>query len=149
MQGSNTDMWQAYWSDERPKDENYCRNRLVEHLSGQLPRSIRFELERHMRGQKRADIAAIRNTIGLPVEIKGQWRREVWDAACEQLDAKYARDWQAGGRGAYIVLWFGDVAGKNLPGHPQGLARPKTPGVLILAHLTEVLATFDGESGVI
>ena len=124
MQGSNTDMWQAYWSDEGPKNENYCRNRLVEHISGQLPASIRFEPERHMPGQKRTDIAAIRNAIGLPVEIKGQWHREVWDAACEQLDAKYARDWQAKGRGAYIVLWFGDV---RLPRHPDGLPRPKTP----------------------
>ena len=130
MQGSNTDMWQAYWSDERPNDENYCRNRLVEHVSGQLPPSIRFEPERYMAGRKRADIAVIRNTIVLPVEIKGQWNREVWDAACEQLDANYTRDWQAEGRGVYIVLWFGDVAGKNLPAHPEGLPPPKTPGEL-------------------
>ena len=130
MQGSNTDMWQAYWSDERPNDEIYCRNRLVEHVSGQLPPSIRFEPERYMAGQKRADIAVIRNTIMLPVEIKGQWNREVWDAACEQLDANYTRDWQAEGRGVYIVLWFGDVAGKNLPAHPEGLPPPKTPGEL-------------------
>ena len=130
MQGSNTDMWQAYWSEEGPRDEPYCRNRLIEHISGQLPASIRFEPEMHMPEQKRADIAAIRNTIGLPVEIKGQWHTDVWDAACEQLDAKYTRDWHAEGRGAYIVFWFGDVSGKNLPGHPDGLPRPNTPDEL-------------------
>ena len=61
------------------------------------------------------------------MEIKGQWHPDIWDAACEQLDAKYTRDWHAEGRGAYIVMWFGDVPGKNLPGHPKGLLRPKTP----------------------
>ena len=84
----------------------------------------------HMPEQKRADIAAIRNTIGLPVEIKGQWHTDVWDAPCEQLDAKYTHDWHAEGRGVYVVLWFGNVSGKNLPGHPDRLPRPKTPGEL-------------------
>ena len=132
MRGSNTDMWQAYWSGDKPEDENYCRNRLVEHISGQLPASIRFEVERHMPERKRADIAVIRNTIVLPVEIKGQWRPEVWDAACEQLDAKYTRDWQAEGRGVYVVLWFGNVPCKDfeLPRHPEGLPPPKSPGEL-------------------
>ena len=130
MHASNTDMWEAYWDGKRPKGENFCRNRMIEHISRQLPRSIRFEPERHMPRQKRADIAAIRNTVGLPVEIKGQWHRNVWDAACDQLDANYARDWQAGGRGAYIVLWFGDVPRKRLRGHPEGLGQPDTPEAL-------------------
>ena len=129
MQGSNTDMWQAYWSDEGPRDENYCRNRLVEHISGQLPPSVRFEVERHMPERKRADIAVIRNTIVLPVEIKRQAHPKVWDAACEQLDAKYTQDWQAEGRGVYVVLWFGKVPRKDLdlPRHPDGLPCPNTP----------------------
>lgn len=130
MHGSNTDMWEAYWAGAKPKGENYCRNRLVEHISGQLPASIRFEPEMHMPGQKRADIAAIRNSIGLPVEIKGQWHKDVWSAAVDQLDAKYTRDWHAEGRGAYIVLWFDNVPKKQLPKHPEGLDRPKTPQAL-------------------
>ena len=130
IRGSNTDMWEAYWNGNRPRGENFCRNRMIEHVSGRLPPSIRFEPERRMARQRRADIAAIRNTIGLPVEIKGQWHRDVWNAACDQLDANYARDWQAEGRGAYIVLWFGDVARKRLPRHPGGLRRPETPEAL-------------------
>ncbi|TIL73167.1 MAG: hypothetical protein E5Y70_17530 [Mesorhizobium sp.] len=130
MRGSNTDMWQAYWAGGSPRGENFCRNRLVEHISGQLPQAIRFEPEMHMPGQKRADIAAIRNRIGLPVEIKGQWHPEVWTAPTEQLAARYTRDWHAEGRGAYIVLWFGDVPRKNLPAHPDGLPTPKTPDEL-------------------
>lgn len=130
MRGSNTDMWQAYWAGGKPQDENFCRNRLVEHISWQLPQAIRFEPEMHMPGQKRADIAAIRNQFGLPVEIKGQWHPEIWTAPTEQLAARYTRDWHAEGRGAYVVLWFGYIPGKNLPVHPDGLARPKTPAEL-------------------
>ena len=60
-------------------------------------------------------------------EIKGQWHAKVWDAASEQLDAYYAREWRAQGRGVYIVLWFGNVCGRQLPAHPEGLARPEIP----------------------
>lgn len=127
MHSTATDMWEAYWDGAKPRGENFCRNRLVEHISGQLPDPIRFAPEMHMPQQKRADIAAILGSIGLPVEIKGQWHPEVWTAPVEQLAARYLHDWHAKGRGAYIVLWFGDVPGKNLPAHPDGLARPKTP----------------------
>lgn len=130
MHASNTDMWEAYWNGTKPRSENFCRNRLVEHISGQLPAAIRFEPEMHMPNQKRADIAAIRDMIGLPVEIKGQWHPQVWDAPLEQLVAKYSRDWHAEGRGVYIVIWFGDVPGKQLRRHPDGLAAPTTPQAL-------------------
>ena len=126
----NTDMWAVYWVDDQPRHEPFCRDRLVEQLSHELPRAIRIEPEGHMPGQRKADFVAMRNAIGLPVEIKGQWHREVWDAASDQLDAYYAREWRAQGRGVYIVLWFGNVPGKNLPGHPEGFDRPETPQAL-------------------
>lgn len=127
MHATATDMWEAYWDGAKPRDENFCRNRLIEHISGQLPGTIRFVPEMYMPQQKRADIAAVLGGIGLPVEIKGQWHPEVWTAPVEQLAARYLHDWHAEGRGVYIVLWFGDVSRKNLPVHPDGLARPKTP----------------------
>lgn len=130
MHGSNTSMWRAYWVEDQPRDENFCRDRLVEHISGHLPESIRIEPEMHMPDGRRADIVVIRNSIGLPVEIKGQWNRHVWDAANDQLDASYTRDWHAEGCGVYIVLWFGDVAEKRLPTHPDGHDLPQTPGSL-------------------
>ncbi len=127
MRGSNTDTWKTYWSNSEPHKENDCRNRLIDHISGNLPDSIQFVPEMHSPGQTRADIAAIRNSIGLPVEIKCQWHKDVWDAATEQLEAKYARDWHAKGRGVYIVIWFGRATGKRLRTHPDGLDRPDTP----------------------
>ena len=130
MHASNTDMWEAYWTEEGPRGEEYCRNRLVEQLAGLMPDAIRLEPEMRMPEHMRADIVAIRNAVGLPVEIKGQWHREVWNAASDQLDAYYAREWHAQGRGLYVVLWFGDVRGKQLPRHPEQLERPQTPQAL-------------------
>ena len=130
MHASNTDMWEAYWTAEGPRGEEYCRNRLVEQLAGLMPDAIRLEPEMRMPGRRRADIVAICNAIGLPIEIKGQWHREVWNAASDQLDAYYARERHAQGRGVYIVLWFGDVPGRQLPRHPEQLERPQTPQAL-------------------
>lgn len=57
--------------------------------------------------RKRVDILALHRQKGLPIEIKGQWHHEVWDAASTQLEERYARDWRAFGRGIYLVFWFG------------------------------------------
>lgn len=131
VRGGDTNMWEAYWIDPgEPRNEEFCRDRLIEHVSGPLPESIRFGPEARMPDRKRADIALTRNAIKLPVEIKGQWERNVWNAVNDQLDAKYTVDWQADDRGVYIVLWFGDIPGKNLPKPPDGLPRPETPGEL-------------------
>ena len=54
----------------------------------------------------------------------------MWNAANDQPDANYTVDCQANGRSVYIVPWFGDIPGKNLPNHPDGLPRPETPGEL-------------------
>ena len=130
MHASDTDMWEAYWSQEGPRGEEYCRNRLVEHLAGLIPDAIRLAPEMRMPERRRADIVAIRNEVGLPVEIKGQWHPKVWNAASDQLDDYYAREWHAQGRGVYIFLWFGDVPGKQLLRHPERLERPQTPQAL-------------------
>ena len=131
MRASGTNMWAAYWThDARPRDEDFCRDRLIEHISGPLPQAFRFVPEARMPLGKRADIGLTRNALTLPVEIKGQWNRNVWSAASNQLDAKYAVDWQAEGRGTYIVLWFGDVPNKQLPRHPDRLPSPGTPDEL-------------------
>ena len=128
IRASDTDMWAAYWTeDARPREENFCRDRLIDHISLHLPPSIRLGRETSMPLGTWADIALTRNTIKLPVEIKGQWHRDVWNAASGQLDAKYTVDWRAEGRGVYIVLWFGDAPVKQLQGHPEGLGSPESP----------------------
>ena len=126
IQASNTNMREAYWGGNGPKGENYCRDRLVEHLSGLMPPAIQIEPEARMPEEKRVDFVLSHNENRLPIEIKGEWHDKVWDAASEQLDAYYAVEWRAQGRGIYVVLWFGNFDGK-LRAHPEGHARPRTP----------------------
>ena len=128
MHASNTDTWRMYWRhDSVPEEENYCRNRLVEQLLSVMPDGVQIEPEAQMPGVRRVDFVSSYDEVRLPVEIKGQWHRKVWNAASEQLDAYYAREWRAKGRGVYIVFWFGDARGKQLPAHPDSLQRPETP----------------------
>ena len=135
IRASNTNTWQAFWVDDNPRDDNYrnprpenfCRDRLVEYLGGLMLPAIQIEPEARMPEDKRTDFVLSRDEFRLPIEIKGQWQPKVWDAASKQLDALYAWEWRAAGRGVYIVFWFGAVPNKNLPGHPEGFARPDRP----------------------
>ena len=135
IRASNTNTWRVFWVDDKPRDdkyrsprpENFCRDRLVEYLGGLMLPAIQIEPEARMPDDKRTDFVLSRDELRLPIEIKGQWHREVWDAASKQLDALYAWEWGAAGRGVYIVFWFGAVPNKNLPGHPEGLTRPDSP----------------------
>jgi hypothetical protein len=130
LAGNSTDSWVVYWDRDRPHEENYCRNRLVDQISSELPEAISFGPEEQMPGTTRADIALRLDHMVLPVEIKGQWHSAVWQAASAQLDAQYTRDWRADGRGTYLVLWFGDVPGFNLPPHPESAPPPEAPNEL-------------------
>ena len=126
MHSSNTNTWQIYWRhDESPQGENYCRDRLVEQLLGLMPGGVQLEPEARMPGERRVDFVASHDDIRLPIEIKGQWHSEVWSAASEQLDAYYAPERRAKGRGVYVVFWFGDVPRKQLPAHPDDLEPPE------------------------
>ena len=76
---------------------------------------------------KRADLAYARNPMQLPMEVKGQWHNDVWDAASGQLDVQYLVDWRSEQRGIYCVLWFGDVptaSKRRLKTHPDGRRAP-------------------------
>jgi hypothetical protein len=127
LAGDNIDSWSVYWDRDRPHDENTCRNRLIGQISSELPEAITFGPEEQMPGITRADIGVRLNKLVLPTEIKGQWHPEVWEAASAQLDAQYTRDWRADGQGAYIVLWFGDVPGHNMPPQQDGSTLAATP----------------------
>ena len=127
IRGSKTDMWEAYWNNEMPRGENFCRNRLIEHISQNLPQSVRIEPESQMPMKNRADICLMLNQLKLPIEIKGQWNPNLWSAASDQLAAKYMCDWEACGCGVYIVLWFGIVPRKQLTRRPNTSITPQTP----------------------
>ena len=130
MRHGPTDGYKAFWNvdsyghPETPRPENDCRDRLLERLRPELVKlGINAEPEGHYAQDKRADIKVLYRNINIPVEIKRHYHGDLWTAPLEQLKKLYSRDPAAGGRGIYLVLWFGtDV--KKLPKPPRGIARP-------------------------
>jgi hypothetical protein len=129
--GDDLDSVVDFWTDDGiPRDENRCRDRLAGMIGPEVDRyDIQRITEADMPQTKRADLAFARGPMQLPVEVKGQWHSEVWDAANGQLDMQYLIDWSCGQRGIYCVLWFGDLPSstrRRLKAHPDGLPAPTT-----------------------
>lgn len=131
--GDDLDQVRDFWSDQNiPRDENRCRDRLAALIERPLSDSygVNRMTEADMPQSKRADLAFARGAMQLPMEIKGQWHPDVWDAANSQLASQYLIDWRSEGRGIYCVLWFGDVpsaTGRRLKPPPAGVASPLSP----------------------
>lgn len=125
--GDDLDQIRDFWSDTGiPYDENRCRDRLAAIIGPGLARyGVQRITEADMPASKRADLAFAKDALQLPLEVKGQWHEDVWDAATGQLDAQYLIDWRSDERGMYCVLWFGDVpsaTGRRLKPPPDGPA---------------------------
>ncbi|WP_247894705.1 NACHT domain-containing protein [Azospirillum argentinense] len=132
LTGDDLDQVCDFWGDDGvPYDENRCRDRLAAMIGPELTRyGVQRVTEADMPKSKRADLAFACGALQLPMEVKGQWHREVWDAATGQLDARYLIDWRSGQRGIYCVLWFGNLptaSGRRLRLPPNGLGAPATP----------------------
>ncbi|TBW40195.1 hypothetical protein E0E54_01085 [Azotobacter chroococcum] len=129
--GDDIDQVRDFWNDAGiPYDENRCRDRLTAMIGPEL---MRYEVQRiteaDMPKTKRADLAFACGRVQLPMEVKGQWHDEVWQAASDQLDLKYLIDWRSEQRGIYCVLWFGDLrsdSGRRLKAPPQGHKPPQS-----------------------
>jgi hypothetical protein len=129
--GDDLDSVVEFWTDSGiPRDENRCRDRLAGMIGPELTRyAIQRITEADMPQSKRADLAFARGSMQLPVEVKGQWHAEVWDAASGQLDLQYLVDWRSEQRGVYCVLWFGVLPSstkRRLKSHQEGLPAPTT-----------------------
>jgi hypothetical protein len=113
-----------------PYVENRCRDRLAAIVGPELTRyEVQRITEADMPKTKRSDLAFACGQLQLPMEVKGQWHPEVWNAATGQLDLQYLIDWRSEQRGIYCVLWFGDLpskSGRRLKAPPKGLKAPKT-----------------------
>lgn len=131
LRGEDLDQVRDFWSDGGiPYGENRCRDRLAAMIGPELMRyAIQRITEADMPMTKRVDLAFARSTLQLPLEVKGQWHADVWDAASAQLDLQYLIDWRSEQRGIYCVLWFGDLpsaSGRRLKAHPAGATAPAT-----------------------
>ncbi len=146
-----TDGWKAMWNVDsygrptKPRPENDCRDRLLEHLRPRLCTvEVVAEPEGHYAEDKRADIKAIIGSLNLPVEIKRHYHADLWTAPVEQLKKLYARDPGTAGRGIYLVLWFG-IKVAPVPTPPAGGTQTQTPSELEVA-LLQTLPNSDRES---
>jgi hypothetical protein len=129
LHGDDLDRVRNFWTDSgKPRDENRCRDQLAGLIEAELKRyGIQRITEADMPNSKRADLAFACGELQLPMEIKGQWHPDVWDAATDQLDLRYLIDWRSGERGIYCVLWFGEMpsaSGRRLQAPPQGVRSP-------------------------
>jgi hypothetical protein len=131
LRGSDVDTREMFYDAGEPLAENPCRNRLIDLLRPRVNDAILLMPEIQMPQNKRVDIDVIHGRIGLPIELKGQWHDNLWDAPSAQLDERYTHDWRADGYGVFVALWFGDTQNKNktLKRPPTG-EPPKTPGEL-------------------
>lgn len=121
------DWYSDFFDHGIPKDEEACRDTLIKML-GDYPSGIQCAPEGHLANDKRTDIVCTIGELMLPIEVKGQWHKDLWHAADTQLDRLYSNDWRADHKGIYLVFWFGeDVAdNKKLKPPEKGTARPST-----------------------
>jgi hypothetical protein len=122
---SNSDMYRIYWNGAtppRPRDENYCRDRLIEYLRERFqPVGAWVEPEGDMAADKSADVVVLgQGSLKLPMEVKRDYHVDLWDAAKNQLGRLYTRDPSARGYGIYLVFYFGPGRGRAMTPHPNG-----------------------------
>jgi hypothetical protein len=120
------DWYKDFFKDDVPKDEEDCRDTLLKML-GDYPYGILCEPEGHLADDKRADIRCTIERLMLPIEVKGQWHKDLWHAADSQLDRLYSNDWRAERKGIYLVFWFGpEVPQSKKLKSPTGGAKSPT-----------------------
>lgn len=124
----DAESWRGFYSSTgSPNIEEHCRDHLLGILR-QESEGITLTPEQHVSGDKEVDIGCSVGKIRLPIEVKGQWNKDLWHGADTQLDRLYTVDWQAERRGIYLVLWFGKQKGsKALKSPGRGTSSPESP----------------------
>lgn len=129
MRGAASDPWRPYWNEDKdgrpetPKPENSCRDSLLATLKERLPPEIEVEREGSYAAGRRADIRVSGGGFNVPIEIKRQSHRDLWNAMHTQLIGQYTTDPATDGYGIYLVVWFGD---DKMP-TPKSGRRPNGP----------------------
>ena len=130
LRGSPSNDILPYWDGEIPHNENYCRDRLLSYLEPYLSKyDIRTYKEPSMPDEKRCDLLNTYREMDLPIEVKGQWHKDIWTAANNQLQS-YTKEYRAEGRGIYLILWFGKLATRHNK-NPRAWKGKKTPTTLM------------------
>lgn len=147
IRNGNTDQYKQFWNLDHynrpidPKPEEACRDTLLDKLKDRLHKlGIETIPEAHYADDKRADIRVSYMTpnisMAIPIEIKRDSHRDLWNAISDQLIDLYTREPESKGRGIFLVLWFG---GRNMPAPPIG-KKPTTAAQLETLLITLVPA---------
>ncbi|MCQ3812505.1 MAG: hypothetical protein KTV68_18355 [Acidimicrobiia bacterium] len=133
IRGSSSNIWRQFWKEDResdprePKHEESCRDALLAILKERLPTQIDSAPEGRYVSDRRADIRVSFGGFNVPIEIKKNSHRHLWDAPKTQLVDQYSdTDPATSGHGIYLVLWFGADTTARSPVHQ----RPTTPDEL-------------------
>lgn len=124
IRASDVDWRRDFFLGATPRPEEDCRDTILKMIRP-LPFGIQAAPEAHLAGDKRCDILFQLGDMAVPLELKGQWHRDVWGAADLQLDKLYSSDWRADG-GIYVVIWFGAGSPKPPARPPKGVEPPHT-----------------------
>jgi hypothetical protein len=81
-----------------------------------------------MVADKRADIVILPPPgQKLPLELKRDTHKDIWEACQTQMERLYTRDPEAAGYGIYVVFWFGDKRVGRIVTPPSGINPPQSP----------------------
>ncbi|UIN21302.1 NACHT domain-containing protein [Herbaspirillum frisingense] len=117
----------GFYLGDDPRGEESCRDHLIILLRDRMPFNIVLRPEGHLADDKEVDIeCSLGRELMVPIEIKGQWHKDIWHAADTQLARLYSSDWRSERRGIYLVLWFGNK-GKKLKIKDADSQPPQTP----------------------
>lgn len=147
IRGSDVNWYQDFFDGGAPAIEEHCRDTIIK-MFGTLPFGIKALPEGHLADAKRCDILCLLGDMMIPIEIKGQWHRDLWTAADRQLDLLYTNDHRAE-RGIYLVLWFGAGSTKPLKPPPDGAAPPLDAVALRDALARVSASTGDGRTEIL
>ncbi|WP_348946431.1 hypothetical protein ABHF33_07795 [Chitinibacter sp. FCG-7] len=80
IRSDDVDSWRGFYDDQGvPFDEERCRDHLLG-LLRQGQQLVELEPETHVADDKEVDITCSSGNWRLPIEIKGQWHRDLWAA---------------------------------------------------------------------
>lgn len=146
--GHNLDWYKDFFTPAGvPKDEESCRDTIMKML-GNLPFGIQASPEGHLADDKRCDIECMLPGVMVPIEVKGQWHKDLWTAADRQLDLLYTNDWRAE-RGIYVVLWFGDDSAKKPKKPPAAIEPPHSANELRMTLEQQSSTTREGRTAIV
>ena len=112
IDGGEFNTAERFYAGAKRLHEEPCTRIIAERLSLILqPQNITVTPEHHLKFNKRCDFTTSKVLAGkrrlLVTEVKGQWHRELYEAASDQLNDLYAIHPEAEQQGIYLVIWFG------------------------------------------